>query len=133
VVSASPAALNTIWSPLAPKSHVLLKECTQVWTEFFIFRSGLARVYCAQTAISSVAAETLHVPPETQWERNVLRTVEDTSRRIWGPHFCFTSSERRITRFRSLFTLRISKVFPQYCTISNHLHSFTFLTRFVQR
>jgi hypothetical protein len=38
-------------SPLAPKSHVSFKVCTQLRTQFFIFRSGLAvtsvaRIFC---------------------------------------------------------------------------------------
>jgi hypothetical protein len=33
-------------SPLAPKCNVSFKVCIQLWTEFFIFRAGLARVYC---------------------------------------------------------------------------------------
>jgi hypothetical protein len=45
--SESPIALI----PLAPKSHVSFEVSTQLWTEFFIFLSGLtvtwlARVYC---------------------------------------------------------------------------------------
>jgi hypothetical protein len=45
-LSESPLALI----PFAPKSHASFEVCTQLWTEFFIFRSGLtvnglARVY----------------------------------------------------------------------------------------
>jgi hypothetical protein len=29
-------------SPLAPKSHASFKACTQLWTAFFIFRSGIS-------------------------------------------------------------------------------------------
>jgi hypothetical protein len=54
--------LNRQWPNCLPKCHIVY---TQLWTAFFIFRSGLARVYCIFIIIWLVILE--------NWKRNPVR------------------------------------------------------------
>jgi hypothetical protein len=63
-----------MWLMCLPKCHVSFKVCTQPWTEFLIFRSGLivtglARVYCTLfgQCITKCSMCLLETPPEIKF------------------------------------------------------------------
>jgi hypothetical protein len=77
MVSVSPAALNTVWEssaliPLAPKSHVSFKACTQLWTEFFIFHISV-RINC-----NRISEGLLYL-----WDGSDLKLIKQSGNFCW--------------------------------------------------